>query len=145
MRAVAKIVLLAALVLSCTGCTSEQEKVWKELTTKSKMLYQQGRYSEAIQAAKETLQVAENTFGPNHPYTTTSLNNLALVYKNQGKYAEAEPLYNRSLKIREEALGPNHPDVAAVCENLAELCRQIGKEDEAKKLEARATRIRSNR
>ena len=32
-------------------------------------------------------------FGPDHPDTADSLNNLAVLYDNQGRYADAEPLY----------------------------------------------------
>jgi tetratricopeptide (TPR) repeat protein len=144
MRAAAKIVLLAVLILSCTVSTFAQEKLWDELCSKVGMLYQQGRYSEAAKLAQQALTVAEKTFGPNHPYMATSLNNLARLYQDQGKYAEAEPLYKRSLKIAEKALGPDHPQVATVYENLAGLYKKIGKEDEAEKLEARARKIRSN-
>src|ERR1017187_4657932 len=66
----------------------------------------------AITIALKALNVAENTYGPNHPNVATSLYNLAELYRIQGQYAQAEPLYRRSLAIREDALDPEHPDVA---------------------------------
>ena len=143
MRTSARIFLLAGLVLSFAASTYAQETLWWELSTEFIMLDQQGRYSEAAKVAEETLTVAEKTFGPEHPYMATSLNNLASVYHSQGKYAEAEPLYKRALKIREKAFGKDHPFVAAVCENMADLYRQIGKGSKAKKFEERAKKIRS--
>ncbi len=74
--------LLAALLPSPAYA---QEKMWKELNTKLRTLYQQGRYAEAAKVAKEALKVAEATFGPDHPDVGVSLNNLALMYKAQGK------------------------------------------------------------
>lgn len=97
MRTPAKIILVVALVLSCFVSAYAQETLWKELTTKVKMLYQQGQYSEAAKVAQEALTVAQKTFGPNHPYMATSLNNLAALYQAQGRYAGAEPLCKRAL------------------------------------------------
>jgi len=145
MRTTGKIVLLAMLILSFTVSTFAQETLWKELNKEVKMLYQQGRYSEAAKVAEEALKVAEETFGPNHPDVAASLNNLASLYRLQDKYAEAEPLYKGSLAIMEKALGPDHPDVATVCENMAKCYKKLGKEDEAEELEARARKIRSGR
>jgi hypothetical protein len=47
--------------------------------------------------------------GLNHPQTTTSLNNLALVLRDQGDLAGARTLHERALAIRETHLGPDHP------------------------------------
>ena len=65
--------------------------------------------------------MGEFEFGPDHPITTSLVNNLAALYEGQGRYAEAEPLYLRVLAIRENALGPAHPDVAVNSNNLAVL------------------------
>ena len=130
--------LLAALLPSPAYA---QEKLWKELNTKLRTLYQQGRYAEAAKVAKEALKVAEATFGPDHPDVGVSLNNLALMYKAQGKYAEAEPLYKRALVIKEKALGPTHPQVATSLNNLAVLYEAQGKYAEAEPLYRRALSI----
>ena len=68
-----------------------------ELFTKSRALYEQGRYLEAENIAKEALTVAEKAYGANHPAVAYNLNLLSLIYYAQGKYAETEPLYKRSL------------------------------------------------
>jgi tetratricopeptide (TPR) repeat protein len=57
----------------------------------------------------------------------TSLNNLALLYRDQGRYEEAEPRFQRALEIREKALGPEHPDVAQSLNNLAGLYHDQGR------------------
>jgi len=54
----------------------------------------------------------EKAFGPEHPLTATSLNNLAILLKHQGDLAAARPLLERALAMREKALGPEHPDTA---------------------------------
>jgi tetratricopeptide (TPR) repeat protein len=84
--------------------------------------------------AKRALAISEKALGPDHPDVATSLNNLALLYRNQGRYADAEPLYKRSLAIREKALGPDHPDVAQSLNNLAGLYDSQGRYAEAEPL-----------
>jgi len=143
MKVSARILLTTLLIVLFAVSAYAQETLWNELNAKAATLYQQGRYSEAVNVAKEALKVAENTFGPDHPNVAASMNNLAELYRAQGKYAEAEPLYKRALKIWEKALGPDHPDVATVLENLAGLYKEIGRKDKAKKFEERAKKIRS--
>ena len=141
MKTLAQILLVAVLVLSCTAPTFAQEQLWKELQSKVGMLYQQGRYSEAAKVAQEALTVAEKTFGPNHHYTATSIDNLGAVYRDQGKYTEAEPLHKRALAIREKAFGPDHPAVAFSLNNLAMLWKSQGKYAEAEPLYKRSLKI----
>ncbi len=86
-----------------------EEVDWEELNDIATILYQQGRYSKAIQAGKESLKVAENTFGPGHANVATAMNNLALLYSEQGKYAEAEPLYKQALEICKKTLASTIP------------------------------------
>ena len=82
---------------------------FEELNRQVIALYQEGRYPEASGPAGEALSLAERLFGPEHPDTAMSLNNLAELYRAQGRYGDAEPLHRRALAIREEALGPSIP------------------------------------
>jgi tetratricopeptide (TPR) repeat protein len=122
--------LAALLFVTCCGAlplarpAAAQGDEWKKLNQESRSLYQQGQYDRAVVVAKKALDVAEKTFGPNHPNVGASLNNLAELYRAQGQYTAAEPLYRRSLAISEQALGPDHPDVAASLNNLAGLYPQ---------------------
>ena len=79
---------LMALVLSLSSTALAQEARWKALHNQAKALNQQGKYREALPVAKEALNVAENTFGPDHPNVAISINELALLYKAQGGYAQ---------------------------------------------------------
>ena len=65
---------------------------------------------------------ARKRFGPEHPDTATSLNNLAQLYADMGDYAKAEPLYQRALKINEKALGPEHQHRTCL-DNLADFIK----------------------
>ena len=134
-------VFLLALTLGVP--LAAQEARWEELNAQVEEFYLRGEYARSIAVEQQAVQVAEATFGPEHPNVAGSLNNLALLYKAQGKYPEAEPLYRRALGIREKALGPVHPDVATVMENLAVLLRKTGRVAEAEKMAARAEAIRA--
>src|SRR6266542_2705513 len=101
-----------------------------------------GKYVEAEPLYKRALDIYEKALGKDHPYTATSLNNLAVLYASQGKYVEAEPLYKRALDIREKALGKDHPDTATILNNLADLYQYRGKYVEAEPLYKRALDIR---
>jgi len=105
-------------------------------------LYQQGRYADAIPLAQRALEIRERILGANHPNVSTSLNNLAELYRGQGNYAEAEPLYQRSLSIYEATFGANHPAVATSLNNLAGLYQDQGNYAQAEPLHQRSLSIR---
>ena len=88
-------------------------------------------------------EIAEASFGPDHPNLAIRLNNLAALFYATNCYAEAEPLFRRALPIVERALGPEHPYVAASIRGYAQLLRATGRADEAAETEARAEGIRA--
>ena len=107
-----------------------------------KALLQQGNYQEAARIQEKELAWTEQSLGPDHPSTATSLNNLAELYRNQGAYAKAEPVYLRALAINEKALGPDHFDTATSLNNLAVLYDSQGAYAKAEPLYLRALGIR---
>ena len=70
--------------------------------------------------------IVEKLFGPEHPDTAISLNNLATLLQDQGDLAGARPLFERALAIREKQLGPDHPDTATSLAMLAALLQAQG-------------------
>src|SRR6202043_1736693 len=94
-------------------------------------LYRAGKYQEAIPIAQQVLEIREKINGPDHPYTATSLNNLAELYRAMGDYAKAEPLFQQALQIYQKALGPEHPDVATILNNLATFYQGMGAYEKA--------------
>ncbi len=106
--------------------------------------YRQGvlaAYPEALRLFERALATAEKALGPEHPWTATSLNSLALSLKTRGDLEGARPYYERALAISENALGPEHPDVATSLNNLAELLRDQGDLAGARALHERALKI----
>ena len=80
-------------------------------------------------------------WGPEHPDTALSLNNLAALLSNKGNTAAAEPLYRRALAIYEKVLGPEHPKTALSLNNLAALLSTKGDTAAAEPLYRRALAI----
>jgi tetratricopeptide (TPR) repeat protein len=136
-----KLVIAPALCLIIASAVLAQSDKWNELNHKVAKLSKQGKYTEANEIAEKALEVAENTFGPDHPNTAASLNNLAELYRVQGRYAEAEPLYKRALPIYVKALGADHPTVAKVLGNLLQMKKQMGNKPEASECEECPQRI----
>ena len=109
-------------------------KRWQEL-------FEGGNYPAALVEAQRYEAEVKAQFGINHPNYATSLNALAVLYKNQARYADAEPLYKRALAIYEKASGPNHPSVAVALNNLALLYETQGRYADAEPLFKRALAI----
>jgi hypothetical protein len=61
---------------------------------------------------RRTLQIYEQSYGPDHPAVAAALNSLAVLLKDTNRLSEAEPLYRRALEIFEQSYGPDHPSVA---------------------------------
>ncbi len=100
-----------------------------------------GAYSLAVPLFERTLAFCEKRLGPEHPYTATSLNNLASLLRDQGDLAAARPLFERALAIRETALGREHPLTATSLNNLATLLKDQGDLAGARPLHERALAI----
>ena len=141
MRTLFKFLLILFLAASFSPAAYAQKDLYNKLNKKLETLYKNGRTEEAIEVAKEALQVAEKTFGEKHPYVSVALNNIALLYISEGKYEKAEKLYERSLKIAEELLGKDDPKLAGILENMVKCNEKMGKIDKAATLEARLNRI----
>jgi tetratricopeptide (TPR) repeat protein len=142
MKILLKILIITILAASYIPAAYAQQDLYKKLNNKLATLYKAGRTEDAIEVAKEALQVAEKTFGENHPYVSASLNNLALLYIADRRYEKAEELYERSLQIAEEYLGKDNPQLVSILENMVKCNEKMGKTDKAEMLEARLDKIK---
>ena len=111
-------------------------------STKLGYFYQgQGLSQQAESWYQQSQEVAQQSFGEEHPDYAIALNNLAELYESQGRYSEAEPLYQRALAIKETSLPPDHPSLANYLNNLAGLYKSQGRYSEAEPLYQRAMAI----
>jgi serine/threonine protein kinase len=91
-------------------------------------------YSAAIRACRESLAIAQELFGSDHPKVADLLGQLAVLCHKEGSYAEAVELHCRALRIRTSDLGGWNEKVATSLNNLALLYRDQGRMQEAQKL-----------
>ncbi|MDB9516556.1 CHAT domain-containing protein [Roseofilum reptotaenium CS-1145] len=96
---------------------------WKNLSEQHLLLFDRGKYEEAISKAERVLKLAREIWGNEHKNVATSANGLANLYQVQGKYSEAELLYEEAIRIGRMT---NHPELAKLLGNFAELCRVQG-------------------
>ncbi|MEO5948607.1 MAG: tetratricopeptide repeat protein, partial [Chitinophagaceae bacterium] len=96
-------------------------QTWEELNEQVIELYNKGEYANAIPIAENAVEKAKKTFGDNHPYYGTSLNNLANMYEITGDKKKAEIYYHQSLILRKKILEVDHEDRFYSVQNLANL------------------------
>jgi len=103
--------------------SKNQEKafdvLWDNTTYKAINTYREGKYTEAAELAKLSIDIAKKVYGNDSTKVAISMNNLSLIYDAQGKFEEAESLSIKALGIWENNLGPDNPDVATSLNNLA--------------------------
>jgi serine/threonine protein kinase/Tfp pilus assembly protein PilF len=85
----------------------------------------------AIAQQERALALRREHLGPDHPDTLTSMNNLALAYKDAGQLDKAVPLLEQALAKRREKLGPDHPHTFSTMNNLALAYKGAGQVDKA--------------
>jgi len=105
-------------------------------------LYRQGRFREAVDPARQVLEIRKAVLGEKHPRYALGLNNLANLYREMGDYAKDEPLFRQALAIRKAVLGEQHPDYAHSLHDLAERYRWMGDYAKAEPLYRQALAIR---
>jgi tetratricopeptide (TPR) repeat protein len=116
----------------------DQREQWQALMQQLQEMRSRGEYELGISQGKTALKLAENLSSTD---LTTTLNNLAGLYKSQQQYDKAEPLYLRALAIRGQKLGRKHPHVATSLNNLAVLCKAQRRFGEAQHLYLQAIEI----
>lgn len=134
--------LLGIVLLSLVSPAFSQDAEWDALNKQVMEHYRAGRYDQAVEIAKRSLELAEANGDPNSESVATSLNNLAGLYQAVGEYEQAEPIYLRSLDILEKTRGPEHPLFATNLNNLAGLYQTMGRYAEAVPLHLRSMAIR---
>lgn len=77
-----------------------------------------GRYADAELLLRRALEIREQTLGPDHPSTLTSVNNLGLLLENRGDAETAEKLYRRAVEAATRTLGQEAPLALTYSGNL---------------------------
>lgn len=98
------------------------------------LLWQAGRYEEALRIGEERLKLSKQQFGEQAEETSNALDRLATFHQSLGQYEASEPLYRQAIEIGKATIGETHPDYATRLNNLATLLRNMGRHDDAEPL-----------
>jgi len=101
------------------------------LESLSENLFRQSKYFMAIPVVTKTLEIFEESLGPNHADVGILLNNLGMLHHLQTNYVEAEKLYQRAMTVLSKALGSGHPEMANLLANYSDLLTHTHREPEA--------------
>ena len=93
-----------------------------------------GHYEQVESLFIKSRDIKEKILGKENASYSTSLNNLAELYRIKGQHGKAEPLYKEARDIYAKVHGKEHPAYATSLNNLAELYRVIGQYDKAEPL-----------
>jgi len=113
----------------------------RRLNHEALVLYQSGKYNEALPLVISMVALLEKAMGKNDHAVANALTFLAILHSEKGDYREAESLYQRALTIDESVLGPNDPEVGTDLSNLALNYHDQGEYDKAEQLYKRALTI----
>jgi len=86
-----------------------------------------GHAQEAVSLFTKARETRTAELGPNDPDTLTTMNNLAMGYRDLGKLDLALPLHEEVLKRLKARLGPDHPKTLSSMNNLANGYEHAGK------------------
>ncbi len=86
----------------------------------------QGRYREAADALRKSLELTEARYGASHPFMTDALENMGAVLGDQGDHLGSRDYLTRALELRRMTLGDGHPANATSLFNLANVDRHLG-------------------
>nr|CDP26075.1 Putative kinesin light chain [Podospora anserina S mat+] len=129
-------------VLELRERADDEEAPTGLLSKVGQSFYNLGKYKEAEQMYRQTLQLSEKVLGKEHPDTLTSMNDLALVLYSQGKYEEAAKIHRQELQLSEKVLGKEHPGTLTSMNNLASVLNSQGKYEEAEQMHRQTLQLR---
>jgi tetratricopeptide (TPR) repeat protein len=101
----------------------------------------QGKYDEAIVAAKKALVLSEKVYGKVHRNVSADLVTLASLYIVKGDYFNAERMLTRAMEIDTQLFGSSHPEVGLDHLGIANLYKNRGNYAEADKEYKESIRI----
>ncbi|KAH8661168.1 hypothetical protein BGZ61DRAFT_485518 [Ilyonectria robusta] len=114
------------------------------LTNCARYMFTIGNYRAARKLGDKAVKTRASVLGEEHPDTLSSMNNLALTYRNQGRWKEAEELQVRVMETRANVLGEQHPDTLTSMGNLTVTYMNQGRWKEAEELQVRVMETTKN-
>ena len=129
---------LAAIVAGAaagSGAQGPQEvQAIYAINRQAVVLLEQGRYDEAVAAAKNAVAQAEARLGKDHPGLAAALSNLGLAYLDGGQYDQAEAPLRRAVDIGRTGWGVGPADMGVLLNNLGLFYGRVNRLDDAERL-----------
>jgi tetratricopeptide (TPR) repeat protein len=90
-----------------------------------------GQHEEALQLQEKTLHRKSALYGPDHPVTLASANNLGAELAKLGQHAKALAVFERTLAQMKMKHGLDHPQTLVCTGNVAAALIDLGRDDDA--------------
>jgi tetratricopeptide (TPR) repeat protein len=100
-----------------------------------------GKYKDAEQVWRQTVDLYMKVLGVEHPYTLASRSYLAKTLYGQGRHEEAKQIHQQTLELRIKVLGAEHPDTLLSRTNLANTLYSKGQYKEAEQIYQHTLRL----
>jgi tetratricopeptide (TPR) repeat protein len=94
-------------------------------------LHSLGRYEEALQYDKESLEMRRKIHKGDHPDVANTLNGIGVTLHSLGRYEEALQYDKESLEMRRKIHKGDHPDVANSLRGVGVTLHSLGRYEEA--------------
>jgi serine/threonine protein kinase/Flp pilus assembly protein TadD len=130
----AEIALRDALRLRVHLLGSRDTASAKTMTTLALALRASGKFEEAEQLARQSLDIHRRSGNPDTRDHSESLHNLAFVLRSRQLDKESEATYREALAMRRRLYDPSHPELLSTMNNLAVLIDARGAFIEAESL-----------
>ena len=105
------------------------------------ILMKKGDEAEALEKYKEAKELAENSYGLNHPRTGEAYNCLGEYYYTAGEYEEAKECFAQAVEIRRHILGVENALTVRYLYNLSLTDEKLGEVPEAAEVIAEARAV----
>jgi tetratricopeptide (TPR) repeat protein len=116
---------------------------WTDLMWRYGMcLFEDGRWYEAEIRIAQVMETRRSVLGADHPYTLTSMVNLARIYSNQGRWKEAEEIFIEVIHVFERMADSENLELLSVSAELAATYRKMGEWKRAQVIEERVLLVR---
>src|SRR5262245_39406900 len=129
---------LLALLLALSLCVWGRGAEAREPSARLKALqeaaaahYREGAYTQALEAAKQTLALTIQEFGADDEQVGIQTYSVAFTAEAAGDLPLAERYYRESLRIRDKVYGVDSPGSTMVTEKLAAVLVKAGRAVEA--------------
>jgi tetratricopeptide (TPR) repeat protein len=99
-------------------------------------------YEEAKGVYYRLIANEEKKYGPNHPMTAASYNNIGSAFFSQGEYNKALDYYYKALSIRQKVLGDGHSDTANTYNKIGLVYDSLGNDEKTLEYYFKALEIR---